>query len=140
MNLNSNTTPSTIPTSAPISAPPRSRFNPLSWSLGKKVTAGVLVTALAVGGWAAFRPEKLFVNETVSEGLPTAMAGASGAPVLLSQGGFKGLGHHAEGKASIYSQGSQSILRLSDGFVTSNGPDVHVYLVEGANGADNSAI
>jgi hypothetical protein len=138
--MNLNPTPDTMTASTPNVAPTRSRLNPLGWSRNLKITAAALGLSLAVGGWAAFRPEKLFINNTVSESFPTVAVGTRGAPVLLSQGGFKGLGHHTEGRASIFQQGERHILRLSNGFSTSNGPDVRVYLVEGSNGADNAAI
>lgn len=110
------------------------RFNPRTWNAGKKVTAGVLAAVVLTGGWAAFRPEKLFVNERVSESLTTG----KNAPTLLSQGTFASLAHHTEGSASLYKQDQKFVLRLMN-FSTSNGPDVHVYVTPGA-GTDNAAI
>lgn len=123
-----------------LPVPTRHRFNPLGWNRGKQLTAALVATSLAVGGWALFRPEKLFINNSVSESFPTASTHGQSAPQLIGSGSFQGLGHHTEGKASIYRQGDKNILRLSDGFSTSNGPDVRVYLVEGGNGANNAAI
>jgi hypothetical protein len=104
------------------------------------VTAALVATTFALGGWAAFRPEKLFINNTVSESFSLVATSGQSAPLLVGEGSFKGLGHHTEGKASIYNQNGRHVLRLANGFSTSNGPDVRVYLVEGSDGADNAAI
>ena len=86
-----------------------------------------------VGAWWAFRPEKLFINQTVSEAAPAAL---SSEPEPLYTGKLEGSIHQTSGRATIYktSDGKQ-YLRLSD-FTTSNGPDVHVLLVR----ADDNAL
>ncbi|HXV48981.1 MAG TPA: DM13 domain-containing protein [Candidatus Binatia bacterium] len=54
---------------------------------------------------------------------PTSM------PVKIAEGAFKGLSHETKGHASVYQlPEGKKVLRFS-GFETSNGPDVHVYLV-----------
>jgi hypothetical protein len=120
----------------PTSASLRSRLDPRNWSTGKKLTAGLVTAVVLTGAWAAFRPERLFINSTVNESFPTLVG--QNAPSLLSQGSFTSLGHHTEGTASIYKQGNGYTLRLAN-FSTSNGPDVRVYLTTGA-GTDNAAI
>ncbi len=85
-----------------------------------------------LGAWYAFRPERLFVNKTVSEAFPAgaqAQAAEPSAPVTLVAGRFHTNAHETKGLATIYrlSDGKR-VLRLSE-FATSNGPDVHVYLV-----------
>jgi hypothetical protein len=120
----------------PTNVSTRSRLDPRNWSTGRKLTTGLAAAVVLTGAWATFRPELLFVNSTVNESFP-ALTGQS-APSLLSQGSFTSLGHHTEGTASIYKQGSGYTLRLAN-FSTSNGPDVRVYLTPGA-GTDNAAI
>lgn len=84
--------------------------------------------------WYLFRPEALFVNRSVSE---TAIAASSSRP--LTSGTFSGISHQTAGKAQILDADGKKVLRLSE-FSTSNGPDVHVYLVKGASGSDSDAI
>lgn len=113
----------------------RSCFHPATWNTGKRIVAATVASVVLLGGWAAFRPEKLFINETVSESL--ALSGQN-APMLISGGSFSSLGHHTEGKAQLFKGAQGYILRFS-GFSTSNGPDVRVYLTEKA-GTDSAAI
>jgi hypothetical protein len=115
----------------------RSRFHPGTWSAGKKAVAATLAVAFVAGGWALFRPERLFVNQTVSETLPSS---GSGATTLVSQGVFSSGVHPTKGTAGLYQSGMNGyVLRLTN-FSTSNGPDVHVYAVEGAQGNDDTKI
>ena len=96
----------------------------------RNIIIGVTVVALAIA-WYAFRPELLFVNKTVSEEFPggPAMASIEKGPIAVTKGNFKGLAHETKGLASIYQLADgKRTLRLSE-FATSNGPDVHVYLV-----------
>lgn len=128
------TTSNTVPNLVP-NLKPRSRFNPRTWSTSKKLGIGLLGAVVLTGLWAAFRPEKLFVNDSVSESLATT---GKNAPALLAQGSFASLAHHTQGSAILYKQGRGYLLRLQN-FSTSNGPDVHLYLTQGA-GVDNAGI
>ncbi len=83
---------------------------------------------LLVLGWAAFRPELIFVNNQVNETDLKQKAGNQ----LLAEGTFSSYAHETVGKAEILDSGSEKFLQLSD-FKTSNGPDVHVYLIKGAD-------
>jgi hypothetical protein len=81
--------------------------------------------------WYAFRPELLFINKTVSEEFPGggAVVSIEKGPMVVTKGAFKGLAHETKGLASIYQlPDGKRTLRLTN-FETSNGPDVHVYLV-----------
>ena len=118
------------------SCPPH-RWNPRTWSVAKKLTALTVIGVVGAGTFAAFRPDRLFVNQTVNESFPAQTVGAA-APALLSQGTFSSLAHRTQGAASIYQQGQNHVLRLMN-FSTSNGPDVHVYLTQG-EGTDNASI
>jgi Electron transfer DM13 len=105
---------------------------------------GLGVIALAVA-WYAFRPELLFIDKTVNEGLPTtaptAMAMSKGTdPMILAKGDFRGLAHETRGAATVHQLADgKRILRLSN-FETSNGPDVHVYLVAAEVAKDNTTV
>ncbi|MGH9703409.1 MAG: DM13 domain-containing protein, partial [Candidatus Acidiferrales bacterium] len=96
--------------------------------------------------WAAFRPEKLFVNQKVNESFPSAAAASSPtgssslAPNALLTGTFHNGAHDTLGTASIYQgDGGKKILRLTN-FKTSNGPDVHVYLVAAPDATDSDMV
>jgi hypothetical protein len=97
-----------------------------SWlSRSKWVLVLIGVLALVVVWWA-FRPEKLFINQKVSEAAPAAL---SSEPEPLYTGKLEGKIHQTSGRATIYkNKDGKEYLRFSD-FTTSNGPDVHVVLV-----------
>jgi len=106
---------------------------------------GLAIVAV-VGGWYAFRPERLFVNKTVNEslGAVTATAGstpsATGAPTTLATGSFHSNAHDTRGMAAVIDVGGgHRVLRLTN-FATSNGPDVRVYLVAAADVQDNATV
>jgi Electron transfer DM13 len=88
--------------------------------------------------WYAFRPERLFINRQVDETMPTTQAAL---PVqALESGNFYGLLHPTEGTATIYRMGDGShFLRLTN-FSTSNGPDVHVYIVASDDARDIATV
>jgi hypothetical protein len=110
----------------------------------RNLIIGVGVVALGIA-WYAFRPELLFINKTVNEELPVAQAGsmsmAKGTePTVLAKGEFRGLAHETTGEATVHRLADgKRILRLSD-FETSNGPDVHVYLVAAEVAKDNATV
>jgi Electron transfer DM13 len=88
--------------------------------------------------WYAFRPERLVVNRQVDEAMPTAQGGLSAQPVESGQ--FYSILHPTEGTATIYQMGGGSrILRLTS-FRTSNGPDVHVYMVAAEDAKDAATV
>jgi len=91
----------------------------------------VMAAVIVAGGiaWYAFRPERLFVNKRVSEGLPTVASAATPQPISLESGNFHKGAHKTSGVATILQlPDGKRALRLTN-FATSNGPDVHVYLV-----------
>ena len=92
----------------------------------------------ALVAWYAFRPERLVVNRRVDEALPTAQGGLSAQP--LESGRFSGILHPTEGTATIYQLGDGTrVLRLTS-FSTSNGPDVHVYMVAADDAKDVATV
>jgi hypothetical protein len=103
-----------------------------------RIILPVIAVALVVA-WYAFRPERLFVNQRVREELPTAQAANSTARPLAS-GKFHSGAHATSGTATVYrlADGTR-LLRFTD-FKTSNGPDVHVYLVAADDATDNESV
>ncbi len=107
------------------------------------IVAAIIVVAGV--GWYLFRPELLFVNRTVNEALPAAAAdrpasGGGRQPTTLASGMFHKGAHETKGTATIHqlAEGTR-VLRLT-GFETSNGPDVHVYLVAANDATDNDSV
>jgi Electron transfer DM13 len=103
----------------------------------KSLIYGLVILGAAIA-WAAFRPERLFVNAKVSEAMPTSATTAS--ETILASGRFHSVAHDGSGNASIYrlSDGTR-ILRFTN-FKTSNGPDVHVYLVAAKDASDSETV
>jgi hypothetical protein len=111
---------------------------------------------VAIFVFAYFEPQKLFIDDRVHEALPTvagepenggSTAGEGRARAdrrsrieVLARGTFQSYEHSTSGGAEV--------LRLADGsrylrltsFVTSNGPDVRVYLSAAPAGGDGDAF
>jgi hypothetical protein len=103
----------------------------------KKLIYGLAVI-VAIALWTAFRPERLFVNAKVNEAMPVGFASISQA--VLSSGAFHSVAHESKGTASILQLADgKRILRFTH-FETSNGPDVHVYLVAANDASDNETV
>ncbi len=97
-----------------------------------------IVVVAAFVAWYAFRPERLVVNRSVDEALPTAPGGLSPRPLV--SGEFYSILHPTAGTATIYQMGDGSrVLRLTS-FRTSNGPDVHVYMVAADDAKDAATV
>src|SRR6266481_8189605 len=101
-----------------------------------KVVIPVIIIALFVG-WYWFRPERLVTNRRVDEAFP---ATNDSATQILESGTFNSGTHPTEGTATIYriENGSQ-VLRFTN-FKTSNGPDVHVYMVAAEDARDDASV
>lgn len=118
--------------------------------MNKRVWIGIAVVAAAIA-WYAFRPELLFIDKSVSESFPSAAAMDSApassmditmpaaGPKKLATGMFKGYAHETEGNADIFEVDGKRVLRLTN-FKTSNGPDVHVYLVAAKDAMDDDTV
>src|ERR1700691_4456314 len=88
--------------------------------------------------WYAFRPERLVVNRRVDEAMPSAQGSSSPQPLVSGQ--FYSVLHPTAGTATIYRMGDGSrVLRFTN-FTTSNGPDVHVYMVASDDAKDIAAV
>jgi hypothetical protein len=101
------------------------------WSTAVVVALLVLVAA----GFLWFRPDRLITDDPVNEAVPGVAAGqmepTGGAPMepdVLAEGRFISLEHTTRGKALVLeTPGGRRFLRF-EGFETSNGPDLVVYL------------
>jgi hypothetical protein len=109
-----------------------------SWIVG-----GALVAAVVA--WALFRPERLFVDRSVSEAFPestpiAAMTPDSMSGAILSTGRFHSNAHETKGVATIHRlSDGRRVLRLT-AFETSNGPDVRIYLVAAGDARDEAGV
>lgn len=101
---------------------------------------GLVIIAVA---WYLFRPEKIFINNTVDEEFPggsSAMNAESSEPKILYRGSFHGVSHEGKGVATIHQLANgKRVLRFTD-FETSNGPDVQVYLVAADDANDSETV
>ena len=128
-----------------------------------RLIVGLIALVVLGGGWYAFRPERLFVNQKVNESLTTEPASAlpTGAMTAAEQatpnmtanesmmasetktlvsGTFHSGAHETKGTATVYQLADgKRVLRFTD-FMTSNGPDVQVYLVAAADAKDNDTV
>lgn len=115
------------------------------------ILAAAVLVVLGAVTLIWFQPQKLFYDNTVDEALPTVSApaeptgeGTDGTatpaptePVELASGTFISREHETTGTARILRLADgQQILRL-EGFETSNGPALYVYLSQNpADGED----
>jgi hypothetical protein len=103
----------------------------------KKITIPVAAVALLVA-WYAFRPERLVINRSVNEAMPNAPGSSSAQPV--ESGRFYSILHPTEGTATIYQTGDGTRVLRFTSFSTSNGPDVHVYMVAADDAKDAATV
>ena len=90
------------------------------------------------GAWYAFRPERLVVNRSVNEAMPSATSASSPQPLVSGQ--FYSILHPTEGTATIYQMGDGTRVLRFTSFRTSNGPDVHVYMVAADDAKDVATV
>lgn len=102
----------------------------------RQVVIPVIIIAL-FGGWYWFRPERLVIDRRVDQGFPTS----NDSPAqILESGSFHSGTHRTEGTATIYRiQNGSRILRFTT-FKTSNGPDVHIYMVAADDARDSASV
>jgi hypothetical protein len=105
----------------------------------KWIRVSIPVVAIVVlVAWYAFRPERLVVNRSVNETFPSGQGGSSAQ--TLESGTFYSILHPTQGTATIYQMGDGSrVLRLTS-FSTSNGPDVHIYMVASDDAKDAATV
>lgn len=105
----------------------------------KWIKFGVPIAAIAVlVAWYVFRPERLVVNRRVNESMPALQGDSSPQPVV--SGRFYSILHPTEGTATIYRMGDGTRVLRFTSFSTSNGPDVHVYMVAADDAKDAATV
>ncbi len=105
----------------------------------KWIRVAIPVAAVAAFvAWYAFRPERLVVNRRVAEALPTAQSGSLPQPLVSGQ--FYSILNPTAGSATIYQMGDGTHLLRLTSFSTSNGPDVHVYMVAADDAKDVARV
>ena len=97
-----------------------------------------IAAVVAFLAWYAFRPERLVVNRRVDEAMPVAQGSSSPQPLVSGQ--FYSILHPTDGTATIYRMGDGSRVLRFTGFSTSNGPDVHVYMVASDDAKDIATV
>ena len=102
-----------------------------------KVGIPIAVVVIFVA-WYAFRPERLVVNRTVDEAMPTAQDASLPKPLVSGQ--FYSILHPTAGTAAIYQLGDGTRVLRFTSFRTSNGPDVHVYMVASDDAKDLATV
>jgi hypothetical protein len=102
-----------------------------------KVVIPVTAVALMVA-WYAFRPERLVVNRSVNEAMPNLPGAWSAQP--LESGRFYSILHPTAGTATIFQMGDGARVLRFTSFSTSNGPDVHVYMVAADDAKDVATV
>jgi len=102
-----------------------------------KIVIPVAVIAVLVA-WYAFRPERLVVNRRVDEAMPAAQDRSPAQ--ALESGRFYGIAHPTRGIATIYQTGDKTLVLRLTNFSTSNGPDVHVYMVATDDAKDAATV
>jgi hypothetical protein len=105
---------------------------------GRTTAALVALLAIAVAGFLWFRPDRLVTDDPVSEALPGVSgggmdapgmdAGGASGPDVLGRGRFISLEHETRGAAVVLETGDGRRFLRFEGFETSNGPDLVVYL------------
>ena len=101
-----------------------------------KVAIPLLIFALILG-WYWFRPERLVTNRRVDEAFPAINDSQT---QILESGTFHSGTHPTEGTVTIYrTENGSRVLRFTK-FKTSNGPDVHIYMVAAEDARDNASV
>ncbi len=102
------------------------------WRFARRTLGAISMLAVGVG-WYLFRPELLLLNTRVNENLSLTHA------QKLLTGSFKGIAHQTAGQAMIYELDGRRVLRFTQ-FSTSDGPDVHVYLVAAPDASSDDVV
>ena len=105
--------------------------------MNKRNIAIAVVGVVLFVAWYAFRPERLYINQRVHEELPSTNVGST---QTIESGVFYGIAHPTEGTATVYRMGDRALMLRFTNFRTSNGPNVHVYLVAADDAKDETAL
>src|SRR5918999_2910014 len=108
-----------------------------------KIVIAAAGAVVLIGGWYAFRPERLWIDQVVSESFDTtavALSGGAVAAPTLTMGRFHGVAHDGQGLATIYrTADGKRTLRLTE-FETSNGPDLQLNLIAADDAKDDATV
>jgi len=102
----------------------------------RKIVFAALSVVLFLA-WYAFRPEGLFINRPIHEEMPV---NSSSKAQVIESGAFHGIAHPTEGTATIYRLGDSTLMLRFTNFKTTNGPNVHVYVVAADDAKDNEVV
>ncbi|WP_221888231.1 DM13 domain-containing protein [Geodermatophilus aquaeductus] len=116
--------------------------------------AAVVVVALAAVTLIWFQPQKLFYDDRVDESLPSAAAEetpvgdgggavitvAPSGPVDLASGTFVSREHETVGTARVVRLPDGQVVVRLEGFETSNGPALYVYLSQNPAAGEEAAF
>jgi hypothetical protein len=102
--------------------------------VNKRNIAIAVVGVVLFVAWYAFRPERLYINQRVHEEMPSTNAGS------IESGSFYGIANPTEGTATVYRTGDGALMLRFTNFRTSNGPNVHVYLVAADDAKDSETV
>ena len=111
----------------------------------KWIKFGIPIAAIVVlVAWYASRPERLAIDRperlAIDRRVDEAMPSGQDSPQSLFSGQFYSIAHPTKGIATIYwTGGAVRVLRLTN-FSTSNGPDVHVYMVAADDAKDVATV
>jgi hypothetical protein len=103
-----------------------------------KKAAIAVVLVLIFGLWYWFRPDRLFTNVRVDEAMPAPQGAAAALPI--ESGTFYTILHPTSGTATIYEMADGTRMLRSTNFDTSNGPEVHVYMVAADDAKDVATV
>ena len=100
--------------------------------MNKRRAIVIVAIGVLTAGVVFFEPWTLFTDTTVNEAAPTAAAPDESAnppePTELARGTFVSQEHETSGTASVIELADGSRTLRLEGFETSNGPDLHVWL------------
>jgi Electron transfer DM13 len=106
---------------------------------GRTLALFAVILVVAVAGFLWFRPDRLITDDPVNEAVPGAPAdemapaeaqddAGAGGPDVLARGRFISLEHATRGQAVVLETPDGRRFLRFEGFETSNGPDLVVYL------------
>ncbi|MBM7808356.1 hypothetical protein JOD57_004193 [Geodermatophilus bullaregiensis] len=113
--------------------------------------AAVVAVALGAVTLLWFQPQKLFYDQRVDEALPSVPAEApagdeappstpAAGPVDLATGTFVSREHETAGTARVVQLPDGQVVVRLEGFATSNGPALFVYLSQNAAAGEEAAF
>jgi hypothetical protein len=103
-----------------------------------KKAAIAVVLVLIFGLWYWFRPDRLFTNVRVDEAMPAPQGAAAALPI--ESGTFYTILHPTSGTATIYEMADGTRMLRFTNFDTSNGPELHVYMVAADDAKDVATV